>query len=398
MNNIYIYNVRVRLLLLMFAAILLTACSDDTDRVTDGKGKLPDGTGKVVDDPDRQAGETDILRISAYIQDMVSPPWSAATRAVTVPSDYSEYTGSSIGVFLTQTQTPPDQNSTKMTLISYEDNAWHSMAKVTSGTHYYIYGYMPAYATCAISENTQYKDGAILTFKGVPSVMSEDFSVITGVLQLEPDPAHEGTAIEDGTLKAGTFAYTGRESGDNYVDLMFDHLYGALNISLRVESNYNDLRTIKLKELKLRTADADGATTTGKTNVTVTLNKTTGDNPIGNIVFTSVPSDEDVSDISFFKSATGQLLETGYSSFMGHFMPQGISTFIVTSVYDVYDKGGNLIRKDCEAKNTLKIGTLFNQQTETHRGWKYNINMTIMPTFLYMLSEPDLDNPTVVVN
>ncbi len=395
MNNIYIYNVRVRLLLLMFAAILLTACSDDTDRVTDGNGKLPDGTDKVVDDPNKQAEDTDFLRIAAYIQDMVSPPWSAATRAVTVPSDYSEYkyTGSaSIGVFMTP-------SATEMTLISYEDNVWHSLVKVTENTPYFIYGYMPAYATCAIEKSGQtYEDGAVLRFTGVPSVMSEDFSVITGVLQLDPDPDHEGKAIETGTLKAGIFAYTGRASGKNYVDLMFDHLYGALNISLKVDADYHALRTIKLKELKLRTASANGATTKSKTDVTVTLKKTDGANPISSVVFTPSSSGEDLSDISFFHSATGQLLDIEPSSFMGHFMPQGISTFIVTSVYDVYDKGGNLIRKDCVAENTLKIGTLFNQQTETHRGWKYNINMTIMPTFLYMLSEPDLDNPTVVVN
>jgi hypothetical protein len=32
------------------------------------------------------------------------------------------------------------------------------------------------------------------------------------------------------------------------------------------------------------------------------------------------------------------------------------------------------------------------------RGWKYGINMTVVPTYLYMLSEPDLENPRMVVN
>ena len=79
-------------------------------------------------------------------------------------------------------------------------------------------------------------------------------------------------------------------------------------------------------------------------------------------------------------------------------MPEGITTFVLTSVYDVYDKNSNLIRKDCTAENTLKIKELFDGQTVTKRGNKYNVYMTILPTFLYMLSEPDLDNPTVVVN
>ena len=369
----YIYKVRTRLLVLMSAVLLLVACSDD---------------------PDRQSEETSILQIAAYTKNMESPSWPATTRAVSIPSDYSQYTGSaSIGVFLTP-------SSTKMTLISYEDNAWHSMAKVFSGTQYYIYGYMPAYATCEISANTNFEDGAILTFTNVPSVMSEDLSVITGVLQLEPDNA--GNPIEEGTMKAGTFAYSGKEPGKNFVNLMFDHLYGALNVSLSVESSYNNLRTIKLKELKLRTS-ANGTPSKSNTNVTVTLNKTNSYNPISNVVFAA--SGEDVSDISFFQSATGEELGITDKSFMGHFMPQGITTFVLTSVYDVYDKNitaahpdGNLIRKDCTAENTLEISQLFDRQTVTQRGWKYNVKLTIRPTYLYMLSEPDLDSPTLVVN
>lgn len=378
--SIYIIKVRARLLMLMSAVILLTACSDDTDR----SGSLPD--------------DSDVLQIAAYTQDLTSPSQPAATRAVTVPSGYSQYAGSaSIGVFMTKSSTT--DNSTEMTLISYEDNVWHSLVKVIKDTPYYIYGYMPAYATSTITPNTSFDNGAILKFTNVPSVMSEDFSVITGVLQLQPDNA--GNAVQEGTLRAGTFAYTGKESGKNYVDLMFDHLYGALNIDLKVADSYNSLRTIKLKELRLRTSDENGPSK-NKTNVTVTLNKTEGGTPISNVVYE--PTGEDVGDLSFFQSATGRLLGTDYESFMGHFMPEGITTFVVTSVYDVYDKNvtaehpdGNLIRKDCTAENTLELYKLYDRQNVTKRGYKYTIRLTVMPTYLYMLSDPDLDNPTVVV-
>ena len=373
--SIYNIKVRARLLALMSVAILLAACSDDTDR----SDSLPD--------------DTDVLQIAAYTQDLTSPSQSAATRAVTVPSGYSQYDGSaSIGVFMTP-------KTTEMTLISYEDNAWHSLVKVTKDTPYYIYGYMPAYATSTITPNTSFDNGAILKFTNVPSVMSEDFSVITGVLQLQPDNA--GNAVQEGTLKAGTFAYTGKESGKNYVDLMFDHLYGALNIDLKVADSYNSLRTIKLKELRLRTSDENGPSK-NKTNVTVTLNKTEGGTPISNVVYE--PTGEDVGDLSFFQSALGEELTTSYKPFMGHFMPEGITSFVVTSVYDVYDKNvttehpdGNLIRKDCTAENTLELYKLYDRQTVTKRGYKYTIRLTVMPTYLYMLSDPDLDNPTVVV-
>ena len=361
-------------MLWMSAAILLAACSDDTDQ----SDSLPNGS--------------NVLQIAAYTHDLTSPSASAATRAVTAPANYSQFTGSaaSIGVFMTPA-------TDEMALISYENNAWHSMVKVTENTQYNIYGYMPAYATCAISKiaEKEFQDGAVLTFTDVPTVMSEDFSVITGVFD------HQGEENKSGTLKAGTFAYQGRE-GENFVSLMFDHLYGALNINLKVASDYDALRTIKLKELKLRTLDAGGPSK-NKTNVTVTLVKTEGDTPISDVVYQ--PSGEDVGDLSFFQSATGEKLETGYKSFVGHFMPEGITAFVVTSVYDVYDKNittehpdGNLIRKDCTAENTLVIYDLYDRQEETKRGYKYTIKLTVMPTYLYMLSDPDLNNPTVVVN
>jgi hypothetical protein len=78
-------------------------------------------------------------------------------------------------------------------------------------------------------------------------------------------------------------------------------------------------------------------------------------------------------------------------------MPQGVSTLILTSLYDVYDTKGNLIRKDCKATNTMELKDLLTEQTEAKRGWRYQVNLNINPTYLYVLSEPDLDNPTVTV-
>ena len=56
----------------------------------------------------------------------------------------------------------------------------------------------------------------------------------------------------------------------------------------------------------------------------------------------------------------------------------------------VYDRKGNLIRKGCEATN--KIPDL-----EASRGQRVQLNLTVNPTYLYVLSDPDLDNPTVKV-
>ena len=74
-----------------------------------------------------------------------------------------------------------------------------------------------------------------------------------------------------------------------------------------------------------------------------------------------------------------------------------------TSTYDVYDNNrttehpdGNLIRSRCVAVNKIDILRLFNMAT-LNRGYVYTIKLKIEPTYLYMLSEPDLDNPTVKI-
>jgi hypothetical protein len=211
-------------------------------------------------------------------------------------------------------------------------------------------------------------------------------------------------------LKAGDFQFkldTGKRTievngeekeviNENYLYFLFDHLYSALSISMKVQSNYHALRKIKLKALYLRTKTTSG-TISEKTDVTITLEKNNdGANPITNITYT--PSDDETkSDSTIYRNNAGFPLTTTYSSFVGHFMPQGVSTLILTSLYDVYDTKGNLIRKDCKATNTMELKELLTEQTEAKRGWRYQVNLNINPTYLYVLSEPDLDNPTVTV-
>ena len=117
--------------------------------------------------------------------------------------------------------------------------------------------------------------------------------------------------------------------------------------------------------------------------------------PITNITYT--PTGDKVSNTDVFTSKYGEELNTGYQSFKSHFMPQGITRLILTCKYDVYDKKGNLVRQDCVAQNVLRLRALFDGFTEVFTGTRYNVYLTIKPTYLYVLSDPDLDNPTMVV-
>lgn len=333
------------------------------------------------------------------------------TRAWSIPDGYVAYDGGDqpIGVCFTQNGHNPADDKTIGSLFKSSDK-WRANVELTGGD-YYLYGYIPHLTVikCGITDrdgnNAKYDEGAILSLRDVPSVMPNDLCVVIG--------AKHGTDKEhDSGLRRGDFAYTaeaisneeGHESGTgNFVFLLFDHLYSALRVNFRVQGDYNDLRTIKLKSLKLKT-QVGGAVTKDKTDITIKLKANDGSaSPIEEISYTPSVSGVDNNDgIEFWSSASAsdeeRTLTSAYKPFTGHFMPTGVTTFILTSKYDVYDKKGNLLRKDCEVTNTMVLNKLLTEQTETRRGCRYTINMTIEPTYLYVMSEPDLDNPKVVVN
>ena len=282
------------------------------------------------------------------------------------------------------------------------------------GGNYYAYGFIPRDAADDATIDHLYIDdveqpwskGAVLTILGLKSIAT-DPCVIIGAKEGPNDHETNGLRAGDFKFKLDTGKRTIKVNGEdkevikeNYLYFLFDHLYSAFSISMRVDGTYHALRHIYLKKIYLRTETATG-TSPNKTNVTITLQSNSkGDNPIvGDITFTSAdPVDEPPTDRLIYNNSAGYPLTDEYSMFLGHFMPKSVSKLILTSVYDVYDRNDkNLIRKDCSATNTMLISKLFDGQTVSNRGWKYKVRLTINPTYLYVMSDPDLNNPTVIV-
>lgn len=337
----------------------------------------------------------------------------AATRAWTPPTGYSLYGDAerSISVFFTQPSGEPEGGYLEESFFK-SSGKWRVSKTDLAAETYYLYGYVPkedfadAHVTEPVDDSKTFADGAVLTIENLNAITPSDVCAIVGAKNGKDYYDADGDYSVEG-LTRGDFAYAARTtsgvgSGNNYVYLLFEHLYAAFRIQVKVDAIYNRLRTIKLKEMHLQTI-AGSTTTKKKTNVTVTLNKTAdGSSPISSVDFT--PQGTEEADGILFESAEGETLTTDYSDYLGHFMPKGITKLVVTSIYDVYDKNaseghpeGNLIRQGCSATNTIVLEKLLTGQTEALRGRRYTVNMTIKPTYLYMLSEPDLDNPTMVV-
>ena len=324
---------------------------------------------------------------------------AGTTRAWTPPTGFSLYqlgSDQSISVFFTQTQ-PAAAGEERFFFTSA--GKWKVSGEELAPGDYYLYGYVPhdksiTSTVSYLDGSSSFADGAILTMTNVPTVSPADICVLVAAKNGKADYKADADYSVTG-LQPGDFLYAASGDG-NYVYLLFDHLFSALRVQMRVQGDYADLRTIKLKGLRLQ-ACVGSTPTKKKTNITVTLDKTTdGTSPISYVDFTTTGTE--VSDGGVIvESEQGIELTKDYQPFQSHFMPAGVTKLNIISTYDVYDRKGNLIRLNDEAINTIDINELFTGQTKALRGRRYTVNLTINPTYLYMLSDPDLDNPTVSV-
>ena len=367
----------------MVTAVLLTACSDDTEQVKQRVmvELVPCAPSYVLEEP--------------------------ITRGWIPPENFKPYTelnylfdgqdnlvDNTIGIYFTQDGETPELGS----FMHSGDDKWRCSMEINGGT-YYLYGFIPYTTSASIvpDANTgKYSDGATLTLNGLPSVTASDVCVVVGAKNGKDDYKPEGNYSVSGLIP-GTFEYVAEGGSGNYIYLLFDHLYAALRIQIKVKPEYNSLRTIKLKELYLE-AYNENTRVKSKANVTVTLEKTVnGASPIANINFAYDNTSGDVEGL-VFKNDEGTTLGTDYKNFRGSFVPYGISKFYLKSTYDVYDKNGNLVRPNSKATNVLDINQLFSHEPALIRGRLYIVNLTVNPTYLYMMSDPDLDNPTITIN
>ena len=440
MITILRYNAH-RLLIAFLATVIFAGCSDDSNEL------LPDSPDPTESEKgltmDLSASAPDYVDAAKVGEDIQNGAREMTTRSWTPPSGYFLYggiyddngnpyvnftdislTNKSIDAYFTRAtgDEPGNFGSSTPAYLTRDFYPYHARLRyknstgkwelsirkvdpeIVPGGDYYVYGFIPSDAAddATISDESNYALGATLTIKGLRTA-GYDACVIIGAKE-GPDEDH------DNGLTAGDFKFyldTGTRIVDgkkvinpNYLYLLFDHLGSALTIGIKVDGDYNTLRTIKLKQLTLQTATESGLMTE-KADVVVTLNgNNTGTNPITTLTYTQTGAVPEVGKggTPVYQSDNGKELTTSYQSFLSHFLPiDDVTKVVVTCTYDVYDKKENLLHKDCKATNTIRLSDIIPYFPGVQRGWKYGINMTVVPTYLYVLSDPDLDNPTMIV-
>ena len=388
----------IKLLLCFVGMVLLAACQNE---------------------PEPPAGEQkhhtmELVSLTAPFLDVQKQGTTRADYENFLPKDYIPYDqlyptttppNKTIGVFMT----PEKESSLGDFIYQGIENGisvWKSTVTVKEGTQYYIYGFMPrGDADRAVisplpdvdtsGPDKGYAKGAQLTIKNYESLTSADVCVLVGVRNAT---AAEKITGPQSPIELGNFGYKGMANGENRIFVLLKHIYAGIHFRCSIDPAYHKLRCIRVTKLELIAKEISA-----KVDLTVKfVANDQGVDPVGpNAVtytsYTAVGEPGTTSTILFPYEGSPEefeVPETTPESFLGCFVPNLVSDFVLRTTYNVYDKKGNLIRKDNVIENKINT-TLIPKLKEIGAGEIVSVNMHIAPDYLYQLSGTDLDNPTI---
>ena len=393
MNKIQTATYYLGLLLCLMSGLLLEACSSDS--ASDSR-------------PDNSSSERTV-RLSAgarqyHVDDAEMASAPGLTRTVTYPDPSTDWVPitptDNMLVFVTKEKDSPTASDVLSRIFYSTTSGWQSNITITDAgpdNHYLIYGFMPIDAeNVSISPlSTNYNAGASMSIKGLKVLTQTDPCVIVGVGKQE-------TSTSDVTLKWGTFDFTFKTGTDviDYMSILLDHIYSRYYFQVKIDADYAQLRTIKITKMTLEALSEDGTQTVGTVNARVNIQtNTTNTNPISSVTFTR---NTGTRSVTFFENTTTPLsLTTSYQDAGFCLAPGDQRWFRLTTVYEVYDRNGengDHIRTNT-ATNTFNTANFKEHKiTNMNPGLDHTIQIIVNPTYLYVLSDSDLDNPTITIN
>lgn len=313
---------------------------------------------------------------------------------------------------------PTDQSGVQAGVVSYNgpvegssDISWNSAIYVKNDKTYEMYGIIPFDAAETITTTSSNSLQAELSLQNLKSLSDKDVCVLTGAIIACNDSLSPTDYLARGSYYYHPI-YDKEGVGDGYrygVRLLADHLYASVKFKIYVNVKYNAMRTIKLTKMEL-TTEPEMTTV----NASITLQKSRG--TATPFAFDGTPTntgtETDLASVVLFEDDEGQEIKTesAYSNMTaedkanyitinpGYFGSWVCNDLYLVSTYDVYDKKGNLTRKECTAKNRLTSKLVSGTGGPLLKaGEQVTITLTVNPTYLYVLSDQELDNPTIVV-
>lgn len=284
---------------------------------------------------------------------------------------------------------------------------WQQNISVTDYTNpYCIYGFVPISDDTSdnasinlLSGRTSYADGVTMTIRNLKPLTVSDPCVIVGAKDYGT-----ATSIDDIGIQLGAFGYTfNQNSTHDKIGMLLDHLYARFKFKIAVGANYDALRTVKVKKMTLEALDANDNVVKA---VTATVNieaNTTGSNPISSIAFTRTAGE--ITPYTLYDNTDTPyplVLQTTPTTITRYCLaPYNQVRFQLTTDYEVYSKPTDTNAEPQLLKTHTGVKNKFTAAIESSKkypGYEHTITITVNPTYLQVLSDDDLDNPTIKVN
>ena len=253
---------------------------------------------------------------------------------------------------------------------------WSTHLKLKSGAGTFrLYGFMPDDPSLTASLQNVTTVNAQIKLENVNPLTTIDYCVVTGVRQVE-------TASDHTSATRGMFSFDYYSYRQNYINLFLDHLMSRLVFNMKISPTYDAVRTIMVKKMTLKLADISSM------RVTVTFSDNHGISAISYIPTGAAANSCIIENEEKTLTTSPAAICTGYM------VPDNvfINKLELETEFEVYNKKGNKI-----AERTA-VNKLTEPLAELQRGEERTLLLTIDPSYLYVLSDPDLDNPTITID
>lgn len=363
-----------RTVTLAVAALFLFSCQ---------KEDLPDNNGKV----------TILPVISRSVETTVQ------TRAL---AGYSEFTvdkqtlSANAVAFNGQTDARvADQD--KQGIFAPLSSGWRSTVEVETSYKYNLYTYsrtMPTATTPTFSFGSA--TNVSLTFNGLNIITEIDplvgVAAAGAILPANNEPPANYPDLSKGVFSLGVIPAAAQEGGTFKAFLALDHLYSKATLSFRIDETYNDLRQVRIKDVQVK---LDKGTLTGNhkytffdQNLALASDKTLGGSAISIDLYDGPTATAQPENDDDFIALTTSFREFGYY----YFLPLNPTPEMYLEVtYDIYDKKGKPVRENQTARNKNLFAAISHNGGSAAAGNNYKVNVLVSPSYLYQLSDDDLE-------
>ena len=253
---------------------------------------------------------------------------------------------------------------------------WSTHLKLKSGAGTFrLYGFMPDDPSLTASLQNVTAVDAQIKLENVNPLTTIDYCVVTGVRQVE-------TASDHTSATRGMFSFDYDSYRQNYINLFLDHLMSRLVFNMKISPTNDAVRTIKVKKMTLKLADISSM------RVTVTFSDNHGISAISYIPTGAAANSCIIENEEKTLTTSPAAICTGYM------VPDNvfINKLELETEFEVYNKKGDKIDE------RTAVNKLTEPLAELQRGEERTLLLTIDPSYLFVLSDPDLDNPTITID